>query len=189
MRITTSASLPLLAGLTVCATALPAAATEWELERAASNVTMYTTKQGAWFNGVFEQFSASIEFDLDAPADGHIVGIVETGTIATGDPQNDDYVMAYLDSMQFPEGRFESTSIETTADGYRAVGELTLKGETRPAALDFVFAEDDGTPTATGASFSGRMVVDRFDFDIASDVDTSWTGQEVTVIIELRLTR
>jgi hypothetical protein len=31
--------------------------------------------------------------------------------------------------------------------------------------------------------------VNRFDFDIASDVDTSWAGRDVIVLVELELSR
>lgn len=172
------------AGLAQAATPAAAEATSWTLAPATSSVTMYATKQGAWFNGIFEKFSATIEFDPQDPATGRIVGVVETGTIATGDSQNDDYVEAYLDVARFPQAHFESRTIETMPEGFRAIGPLTLKGKTRDGTLDFVFSED---PSASSATLSGRMVIDRFDYDIANDVDTSWTGQEVTVIIELTL--
>jgi hypothetical protein len=56
-------------------------------------------------------------------------------------------------------------------------------------ASAFSFSVDaDAKPKPT-AHFYGRMIVNRFDFDIAHDVDTSWTGRDVTVDVKLDLRR
>lgn len=165
-------------------------AAEWTPDAGASTVTMYASKQGTSFSGVFDRFSATIDFDLAAPAAGRIIGIVRTDSFRTDDSQNDTYVRGYLEVEAFPEARFESSSIEKTAEGFRASGELTLKGITRQATLDFAFTTDPAAgDQATAARFQGLMTINRFDFDVAADVDTSWAGQDVTVAIDLILER
>lgn len=167
-----------------------AAASEWQTLPATSAVTMYATKQGALLTGAFGEFTAAIDFDAGNPEAGRIIGVVETGSVETHDEQNDNYVRGYLDVETFPEARFESTTIEKTAEGYRASGELTLTGITKPALLDFTFVP--GEPTSgqsTHATFRGTMTVNRFEYDIATDVDTSWAGRDVVVLVELDLAR
>lgn len=166
-----------------------AAAAEWSTVPDTSTVTMYATKQGAPFSGVFKTFTAKIDFDPATPQSGKIVGVVSTDSIDTGDTQNDTYVRSYLNVAEFPEARFESTAIEATADYYRAVGNLTLAGKTHEAAIDFYFTVDDAAKPKATAHFSGRMVVNRFDFDIAHEVDVNFAGRDVTVDVELDLRR
>lgn len=148
---------------------------------------MYATKQGDWFDGVFHEFTATIEFDPANPAAGSIVGIVQTESIDTGDDQNDNYIFGYLEVEQFPEASFESRSITATEDGFEAMGELTLKGITKPAVINFTFTPAEGDVSA--ARFWGAMTIDRFAHDIAADIDTSWAGKDVEVRIDLALRR
>jgi polyisoprenoid-binding protein YceI len=169
---------------------LPAPAAEWAVVADASRVAMSVDKQGTWFGGSFKTFTAAIDFDPAAPAAGSIVGTVQTPSFETEDSQNHTYVVGYLEVEAHPEARFVSQSIEPAADGYRAVGELTLKGTTHPVALDFTFTHPDASGVAgPKAWLQGRMTVNRFDFDIASDVDTSWAGRDVIVLVELELSR
>lgn len=165
-----------------------AGASEWQLVGEESTVTMYVVKQGATVSGVFKTFTAAIAFDPADPGHGSIVGVVETGSIDTRDAQNDTYVHTYLETEEFPEARYESTAIEPIPGGFRAEGVLTLKGISRPMPLDFAF--DTGTSdTGETARFRAGMTVNRFDFDIASDVDLNFAGQDVYVQIELTLAR
>jgi polyisoprenoid-binding protein YceI len=167
-----------------------AGAAEWTTTPENSAVTMYATKQGAWFSGVFEEFTAAIDFDAANPEAASIVGVVKTGSVNTQDDLNDAYVLGYLDVERFPEAIFESKTVERTADGYRAIGELTLTGYTNPATLAFTFAPDEESSTpSTHAKFTGAMVINRFDYGIASDVDPSQAGQDVTIQVELDLER
>lgn len=158
-----------------------APASEWQTKAETSTVTMYATKQGEWFNGTFTDFTAEIDFDPADPGAGRIAGVVRTNSIESDNDQDAGYVRQYLEVDAFPEARFESTSI-TALDGYfRAAGNLTLRDVTKPVTLDFEFT------TGPEPHFSGQMVVDRFEFGIAEDVDPSWGGKDVTIQVELDL--
>jgi polyisoprenoid-binding protein YceI len=165
-----------------------AVAVEWTVVPESSTVTMYATKQGMWINGVFGEFSASIDFDPQNPAAGKIVGSVVTASVDTQDEQNDAYVHGYLHVEEFPESRFESQTIEATADGFRANGQLVLAGHTNPIALNFSFMADGEAVSGSGRTrLSGTMTINRFDFDIASDIDVNTAGRDVIVHVELDL--
>jgi polyisoprenoid-binding protein YceI len=167
--------------------AVSAVAAEWATVPEGSGVTMYATKQGALLTGVFGEFTAVIDFDPASPEAGRIVGVVRTGSVETNDEQNDNYVRGYLEVEAFPEARFESATITKVPDGYRASGELTLAGTTNAAALDFTFVPGTEASGHARATFRGTMTINRFDYGIAADVDTSWAGQDVSVLVELVL--
>lgn len=174
--------------LTSFAIAENAAAAEWTVVDESSTVTMYATREGAWITGVFEEFSAVVNFDPEDPVAGKIIGTVATASVDTSDAQNNAYVHGYLDVEQFPESRFESATIEQTADGFRASGELVLAGHTRTVTLDFTFTSGNEPSVGTAVShLSGTIVVNRFEFDIASEIDVNTAGRDVIVQVELDL--
>jgi polyisoprenoid-binding protein YceI len=179
------------AGLIASAFAAEAAAGEWTIAPETSTVTMVTTKQGGEFRGVFGEFAATIDFDPAHAEAGHITGVVKTGSVETHDEQNNTYVRSYLDVEKFPEARFESKKIEVfPGEGFRATGDLTIKGVTNQAALDFTFVPDAASgPAPAHAKLAGVIWVNRFDYGIANDVDTSWTARDVKVEVELDLGR
>ena len=171
-----------------CVAATAARASDWELAEGMGSVQFTAVQQGTKFTGRFESFSAVISIDPAAIEHGSIVGTVETGSVNTRDYDRDSTLTDgdWFDSMKHPEARFESTSIVKRADGgYRAEGNLTLKGTTKPVAMDFTFDAAGST-----AKFSGKMTVNRFDFNVGEGWnDTSWVGQNVEVQVNLDLTQ
>lgn len=183
-KIRSSASLlVLLVGFGLTGSAF---ASKWDL--AGGAVTFSAMQQGARFSGQFQSFDAVITFDPADPASGSIVGTVETATVHTRDHDRDMTLLEqdWFHVDRYPEARFESQRIEKRDEGgYRAHGELTLKGETKPVTLDFTF--DTGSEEAR---FEGAMSLNRFDFRVGDGWnDTSWIGERVTVNIALDLVR
>ena len=146
-------------------------------------------QQGTKFSGRFEAFAAQISFDPSAPDSGSIIGTIETGSVNTRDHDRDASLLDrdWFDSSNYPESRFESESIEELEDGsFKAAGQLTLKGNTRPMDLRFTFDVADGSK----ARFTGTMKIDRFDFNVGEGWnDTSWVAQHVDVEVRLDLTK
>lgn len=167
-------------------------ATEWQVVPETSSVGFIGTQQGTRFNGRFQKFSAQINLDAKDPTKGSIVGMVQTASVNTRDSDRDAQLLEkdWFDVKDYPEARFESKSIERGDDGsYKAMGELTLKGQTKPATLKFTLANaETSAGSATAAQFKGTMIVNRFDFNIGEGWnDTSWVAQDVTVEVNLDL--
>lgn len=178
--------LSVLAG--ACATLACGAAFAggWTVQDDGSSVSFSFLQQGARYNGTFEEFTATIDFDPSNPTAGSIVGVVTTESVKTRDYDRDATLTEsdWFDSANHPEARFESTSIEKTSDGYVANGELTIKGNTHPADMAFTFEEGAGS----SATFTGTLKVNRFDYNVGEGWnDTSWIGQDVDVTVELSL--
>lgn len=162
---------------------------QWELVEEGSSVSFTATQQGSRFTGRFGEFDAEISFDPADPASGRIVGTVQTDSVNTRDHDRDAALLDrdWFDTANHPQARFESERIEKNGDGgYRAHGQLTLKGKTKPAVMDFTFAVAESSSET--AHFAGTMSVNRFDFDVGQGWnDTSWIGERVNVDVQLDL--
>ncbi len=181
--------LVVVAGLTF---SLGAFAAEWHVVPETSSVGFIGTQQGTRFNGRFSKFSAKIDIDANDPTKGSIEGVVQTDSVNTRDTDRDSSLVDkdWFDSKQYPEARFVSKSIERADDGsYTAMGDLTLKGQTKSATMKFTLSvAETSTGSGTAAEFKGTMVINRFDFNVGEGWnDTSWVAQDVTVEVKLDL--
>jgi polyisoprenoid-binding protein YceI len=175
-------TLSLVAGLACSAAAL---AGEWKVVPETSTVSFVGAQQGTKFNGRFSTFTANINLDAADPTKGSIVGTVKLDSVNTRDHDRDAALLDkdWFNVKEFPEAKFESQKIEKTADGYQASGQLTLKGQTKPAVMKFTFA-----PTGGAGQFAGSLSVNRFDFNVGEGWnDTSWVSQDVAVEVKLDL--
>ena len=174
--------LLLVLGSTVAA--MSASGSEWKLVDDSSSVRFFGVQEGSAFRGRFEAFSAMIEFDPNDPGGGQIVGIVEMESVNSGDQERDQTLLdeEWFDPKNYPQSRFESESIETLSDGsFKAHGQLTLRGETKPVSMDFSF-EVSGSE----AHLSGSFDIKRLDFGMGWEA-TNWVDDEVAVQVELDL--
>jgi polyisoprenoid-binding protein YceI len=165
-------------------------AADWNVVPETSSVGFVGSQQGTRFNGRFQTFNAEIDFDQANPASGKIVGTVQLDSVNTRDHDRDASLLDkdWFNAKEFPEARFESQTITQKDDGsFEAAGELTLKGQTKPASMKFTFTPD-GASGAGAAQFAGTMVVNRFDFNVGEGWnDTSWVAQDVAVDVKLDL--
>jgi polyisoprenoid-binding protein YceI len=174
--------LVVAAGLAFGGTALAA---PWTVVPETSSVGFVGTQQGTKFNGRFQTYTATLNLDVADPTKGSIVGTVKLDTVNTRDHDRDAALLDkdWFDAKQFPEAKFESQKIEKSADGYVATGQLTLKGQTKPATMKFTL-----TGSASAAQFAGTMSINRFDFNVGEGWnDTSWVAQDVAVEVKLDL--
>jgi polyisoprenoid-binding protein YceI len=160
---------------------------QWTVVPETSSVAFTGTQQGTKFNGRFQMFSAQIDLDAADPTKGSIVGTVQVDSVNTRDHDRDAALVDkdWFNAKEFPEAKFESQKIAKAADGsYEASGELTLKGQTKPAVMKFTLA----SPGAGTAQFAGSMAINRFDFNVGEGWnDTSWVAQDVGVEVKLDL--
>ncbi len=141
--------------------------------------------------GQFRHFSASLAID---PADftrSTFEGEIDVGSIDTGNAQRDDHLRSsdFLDAPNHPQITFRSTRIEPTANGeYVVHGELTIRGVTRPVALDVEFHGTSKNPYGkTVAGFSARGAINRKDFGVSFNglLETGGVAVSETVKLEI----
>jgi polyisoprenoid-binding protein YceI len=133
-----------------------------------SNVGFEVRHMGiATVRGSFKKFEGTVDATGDAP---RLEGTVEVASIDSGDENRDGHLQApdFFDAQQFPQITFHSTQTEAGADGeLKLVGEITIKGITKPIELTGELAENGQDPWGNeriGFELVGK--IDRREFDL-----------------------
>lgn len=167
----------------------------WTLDSAHSQIEfavkhmMVTTVRGQ-----FRQFTTEVEFDEEHPEHSSVVANIDASSIETGMEARDAHLTSadFLDAENYPKLTFRSTSIEKHGDSYKIYGDLTIRGETRPVALD---AEIGGVvPNMQGgrrAGFSASTKISRkawgLTWNVAMETGGLLVGDEIKISLEVAL--
>ena len=121
---------------TTTATAVPTGT--WTVDPAHSKVGFAVKHMGiATVRGEFTEFEGTLEIGEDLSS-ANAYGTVKAQSVDTNEPQRDDHLRSpdFFDAAQFPELRFESTSVEALDDEeFRITGKLTIHGVTNDVVL------------------------------------------------------
>jgi polyisoprenoid-binding protein YceI len=165
--------------LLLACVALPAAAQEWKMDAAQSRIGFSLKQMNVPTDGGFKRFITSATFDPASPETGQFKIDVDINSIDTGSDEGDSEVKrpVWFDTVRYPRATFTSTRLRKEANGsLTAIGNLTIKGQTRPIAAPFSLVRQSGG----GYLAQGRLQLKRSDFGIgggdwdevvANDVD------------------
>lgn len=137
----------------------------------------------------FDKISGQLDFDSDTPQNSRLDIRIDPTSVSTGLPSFDKELAEdskYFDAGTYPEIRFTSEAITVTGETTGQItGLLTLKGVTRPVALDVVY---NGAGTSFGhpgktLGFSATGSVIRSDFNMGY-LTNFGIGDKVTLRIE-----
>ena len=144
--------------------------------------------------GLFTEAAGSFVFDEANPTVRDIAVTVKTGSFFSGHKKRDDHIRSpdFLNAQEFPEMTFVGKSAERTGPrSGRIQGALTLRGVTRPLALDVTWNKSGeypmggglfgGKPYVVGINASGRLK--RSDFGMTYAVDNGFVGDQVELIL------
>jgi polyisoprenoid-binding protein YceI len=143
-------------------TSIPAGT--YNIDPAHSNVGFEVKHLGiATVRGGFKNFTGTI-------VDGVLEGTVEVASVDTGQEARDGHLQApeMFDAAQFPEIKFRSTEVEADGDEIKLVGDITIKGVTKPITLKGELAEVAEDPQGNariGFEVAGK--IDRTDFGVS----------------------
>jgi polyisoprenoid-binding protein YceI len=99
-------------------------------------------------------------FDVTAPITGALQ--VDLDDLRGDDPRTDSELHRRLDTQRFPRARAAVQEVTPSGgDAYRLIGELTLRGQTRPLAGDATLTLDGDELHAVGS-----LTIDLRDFGI-----------------------
>lgn len=141
--------------------------------------------------GQFRKYTGTLAID---PADftrSRFSGEIDVGSVDTGNPDRDNHLRTgdFFDVAKHPTMRFQSTAIEPRGDGeYVVHGELTLRGVTKPIALDVEFhGTSKGLQGKTVTGFSARGSINRSDFGVSFNAALETGGVAVSDKVKLEL--
>jgi polyisoprenoid-binding protein YceI len=167
-------------------TAAAAGASSYVADGAQSHLEFTGVQAGAEFKGVFHKFTASVDFAADALATSHFDVQIDLSSEDSSDKDRDQTIKGpdIFDVAHNPTAHYVTKTITKTANGYSAVGALTLHGVTKDVPIDFQFSQAAG-----GAKLEGSAKLKRLDFGVGQGdwKSTEWIADAVKVSFSLLL--
>lgn len=176
-----------LAGIATNAVAAPAPS--WTVDKAASAVRFSSSLNGQGFSGAFRRWDAVIRFDPTNLAGSSVTASIDVASAATGDADRDQALptATFLSAAKFPRAIFTANSFRSLgANHYQAVGQLSLRGVSKPLTLPFTLAI-----TGSKANMTASLALNRLAFGVGQDEwqKTDVLPANVTLSIAIAATR
>ncbi|MGW5277109.1 YceI family protein [Streptomyces sp. NPDC004044] len=171
--------------------ALAALTGEWTIDPAHSRIgfsvrhAMVTTVRGA-----FAEYESRLYFDGRNPARSRAEISLYTASVDTGVEQRDGHLVGrdFLDAARHPRMTFTSTAVHLTGkDVYRMTGDLTIRGTTRPVALDLTYIGHVTDPFGyERVGFDGTTTINRSDWGLTYNARLAEGGAMVSERLRLQ---
>jgi polyisoprenoid-binding protein YceI len=194
--LTRAAALVAAALLTTAAFADPAptaaagSAKHYTSDPAKSSLEFDFVQAGAQNKGKFSKFPVMLDAAADGSAVSRLEVTVDMTSMDTGDKERDDTLRGadLFAVTKFPQSHFIATQITKTANGFDALGKLTLRGVTRDQHVQFTLRAANEQGHAVGY-LTGKTTLHRLDYGVGQGdwKSTEWVGNDVTVTYNVRL--
>jgi polyisoprenoid-binding protein YceI len=142
----------------------------WTIDPSHSKAGFAVKHMGiATVRGEFTEFEGTLEIGDDLST-AKAYGTVKVQSVSTSEPQRDEHLRSpdFFDAAQYPELRFESTSVEALDDEeFRITGKLTIHGVTNEIVLHADIQGTDIDPWGNervGLEITGQL--SRGDYDM-----------------------
>ncbi|HEX6860596.1 MAG TPA: YceI family protein [Caulobacteraceae bacterium] len=132
----------------------------WTVDKAASTVAFASTFDGQPVSGGFRRWDAQIRFDPKDLANSSARVSIDTGSAVTGDADRDAALpdAPFFWAAKYPTATFVTQSFKALGgDRYAAVGDLTIKGVTRPLTLPFTLVITGDTAKMNAVADLNRL--------------------------------
>lgn len=143
--------------------------------------------------GRFGSFEGKVEVPEDA-LESRVEVTVDATSIDTNNEDRDQHLRSedFLHVEEHPTLSFASTKVEEVGGGYRLVGDLTMRGVTKPVEFDVTYGGLTEDPWGnTRALFAAETKVDREDWGLtwnqALEAGGVLVSKHVTIEIEVQL--
>ena len=167
-------------------TAGAAGAKSWQGDASAGALQFDAIQADAKFTGRIKAYEVRFDFDPAKPAAGRLDVTVTLASTDTADAERDEILKGaeFFWIERHPQATFHATRFLRDGKRWRADGELTLRGVTKPAAVLFTLAEQ---PQQLG--MKGESKIRRLPFGVGQGEwqSTEWIGDEVVVRFDLKL--
>jgi polyisoprenoid-binding protein YceI len=168
----------------------------WRIDMAHSAVTFRVRHLGiSWVNGRFTDWQGELIFDPANPTAATVNARIQTKSVDTENERRDADIRSgnYLAVDSFPEMTFVSKRVERVdATHLRVIGELTLRGVTKPVTLDTEVSAIMGGQRGKRIAFTATTVINRMDFGVVFNRITEGAqvvGSEIRITIDIEATQ
>ncbi len=147
----------------------------WQIDPVHSSLTFSVKHMMvSTVRGHFSGIRGTIDFDPESPQTARVEATVPAATIDTGSPDRDNHLRSadFFEAERYPEINFRSRKVERNGDSrYTVVGDLTVRGVTKPVVLDAEFFGIQKDPRmGTRAGLAATTTIDRKDFGLTWNV-------------------
>ena len=147
--------------------------------------------------GFFKSFSGSVESDGEDFSDAKVEFSLDIDSIDTTQTQRDEHLKSaeFFDAARYPQITFKSTSFTKSGDDeYKLVGDLTIKGVTKPVTLDVEFggsAADFYGNTKAGFEITGKINRKEFGltWDGVTEAGSVVVGEDIKLLINVQFAK
>lgn len=116
---------------------------------------------------------------------------IDVSAVDSGESARDSVLKSdsFFDVEKYPKATFVSTSVQKTASGLTVVGNLTLRGVTKPVTLTVEGPNGPvtGMDQKLHAGFTAEATLDRRDFGIGTAFPAAIVGDQVKLTINLEI--
>jgi polyisoprenoid-binding protein YceI len=146
--------------------------------------------------GVFKKFNVDLTWDAENPTKTTISATVDVNSVVMGMDKLEGHLKSpdFFDTANFPEWKFESTSIvvdkkSKTKDSFIANGKLTVRGVTKDVAIPFTYLGGMDSPYGKKAGFSAEFTINRIDYGVGQGdwAQTTGVGGDVKINVMLEM--
>jgi polyisoprenoid-binding protein YceI len=141
--------------------------------------------------GRFGTFSGTLTI-TDDPLQSSVEATVDLASVDTNDEGRDAHLRGadFFHTEQHPQMTFVSTGVKEKGSDYALLGDLTVKGVTRPVEFDLEFDGVSPDPWGgTRAGFTARTEINRkdwgMDFNVALDTGGVLVGEKIKIELEI----
>jgi polyisoprenoid-binding protein YceI len=148
-------------------------------------------------SGFFKSFAGELDTENDDFTNASISFSLDIDSIDTNQSQRDEHLKSaeFFDAAQYPQITFKSTSFTKSGDDeYKLVGDLTIKGVTKPVTLDVEFggsAADFYGNTKAGFEITGKINRKEFGltWDGVTEAGSVVVGEDIKLLINVQFAK
>lgn len=151
----------------------------WKADTANSKINFTVHGPFGTVHGSFTGLETTIKFNEKDLSGSSITASVDAKSVSSGvslrnsDLRNKE---EWLNTDKYPRISFKSKKIEKTASGFKASGDLTIKGITKPVDIPFTFTNKE-----TSGVFAGQFIIKRSDYNLGKHGGS--VGSDITIIL------
>ncbi len=127
-------------------------------------------------DGTFGGMKGDLKFDVNDLADSYFKVSIDAGSVNTENTKRDDHLRNkdFFHVDLYPHITFTSQSIEITSDGFVTKGTMDMHGVQKQVEIPFTFENN---------TFVGKIVVNRFDYNVGENIKTGMVSSEAQLEI------